>query len=132
MELLLTFIFAFWLGSKLSTIFNRIIFREVLKDLNISPDQIKQLLMKKGVTAEEIQTIVGETPEAAAEQQPRETIEIKIEEHQGQLYAFRCDNDQFLGQGTDRDSLVARIAEKYKNTQFIVPKDQGADLIRNG
>jgi DNA-binding transcriptional MerR regulator len=112
----------------MATIFNRMIFREVLKDLGVTKAQVRQLLEQKGVSADELKEFMGE---AAADQlQPREEIEIKIEQHQGQLYAFRVDNDQFLGQGTDRDSLVARIAETYKNTKFTVTKDQGADLLK--
>ncbi len=124
MEILLTFIFAFWLGSRLKEAFMRMIFRDILKDLGVTEQQLRTLAKAKDMRLPEdnSKVIEDEIPE----------IEIKIEQHQGQLYAFRMDTDQFLAQGIDRESLVANIAEKYKNIKFRVPKDQGADLIRNG
>lgn len=123
-ELFIGLIVGFILGSRLKEAFMRLVFRDVLKDLGVTEQQLRKL-------AREHNIVVPEELPAAPAPEDLPTIEIKIEQHQGQLYAFRTDNDAFLGQGTDRESLIARIAERTQNVKYIVRKDQGADLISN-
>ncbi len=108
--------------------FDRLLFREILKDLGITEQQLRNLARDKQALIDDSEEI----PEHAASMQPRDHIEIRVEQHQGQLYAFRIDDNRFLGQGATPDDLIARIAESYKNTKFTVAKDQGADLMKNG
>ena len=91
-----------------------------MKDLGISDSQLKKFAKDQGLAVDE--------PEE--DPQIRETIHIKIEQHQGQIYAYRSDNDEFLGQGSDRDQLVLRIAERFKGVRMIV--DEGGDLLKVG
>ncbi len=120
MEIILTFIFAFWLGSILKEVFMRVIFRDLLKDLGVSEQQLRDHARKRNISLPDEEESHTELP----------LVEIKIEQHQGQLYAFRLDNDQFLGQGSDRDTLIKRLASEAQNVKYLVRKDQGADLIR--
>ena len=128
MDIIIITVVAFWLGSKSRAIFDRILFREILKDLGITEQQMRNLARDKQHLVDDVE----ETPREPAAAIARDHIEIRVEQHQGQLYAFRLSDDRFLGQGATPDDLIARIAESYKNTKFTVAKDQGAELMKNG
>lgn len=117
-EILLAVIIGIWIGKTVTNTINHWTFREILKDLKVTEQDLRNLRLNK-------------LSEFEAEPD-RPEVEITVEQHQGQLYAYRRDSGEFLGQGTDRDSLVARIAEKHKGIVFRVPKDSGADLLKNG
>jgi hypothetical protein len=57
-------------------------------------------------------------------------MEIRIEQHAGQLYAYRVEDDQFMGQGTDRESLIKRIAEDVNDVRLIIRDENGANLLK--
>ena len=57
-------------------------------------------------------------------------VEVKLEQHGGQIYAFRKDNDQFLGQGVDRDTLIARLNQTMKPCTVNVAREDGAELLQ--
>lgn len=114
-EIILALLVGIWIGKTVATAINHYTFREILKDLKITEQDLRRL-----------------HPDQDREETSRPEVEIIVEQHQGQLYAYRKDNWEFLGQGTDRDQLVARIAEKHKGTVFRVPRDSGADLLKNG
>lgn len=111
------------LGSKVTRAILERVFSEILKDLNIGPDNLKPLAAKYNMKMTKIEKD-EETNEDL------EVVEVKIEEHQGSLYAFRKDNDKFLGQGHNREELIDRIAHEFSGTvKMVVSKEDGADLI---
>jgi len=124
-ELLLSFTFGLWLGAKLKGISMLMAFRQIMRELGIPESRIRELARRQQVL-----DIDPEIEPAAPGVDDLPEIKIKIEKHGDQLFAFRIDNDQFLGQGTDSDSLVKRIAEQYKGIRFTIPKDQGAELLQ--
>ena len=95
-------------------------FMEILKDLGIKEDQLRDLARRNGLPMPSIPDT--ELP----------TLEVRLEQHHGQIYAFRKDNDAFLGQGADREDLVKRLTENLSNVRVIISKEDGADLIQNG
>jgi hypothetical protein len=123
MEYIILGIVAFYIGWKLSSIWSQITFSEILKDLKVSEDQLRKLAAEKGFVLDDEET----DPEA---EPVLEEIEVKIEQHHGQLYAFRADNDQFLGQGTTRDDLVKRLAESLNDVRLIIREENGATLLK--
>lgn len=125
MEYLITFIVAFWLGAKLSNIWNRIVFRDILNDLGVTNKQLLKLAQEKGVDF----TQMDDEAKAAANE-PEEIV-IKVEQHGRALYAFRIENDEFLGQGNSREELVEHLAKRFKNVRFTVPENMGAELLKN-
>ena len=126
MEIVIVTVIAFWLGARFRAVFDRMLFREILRDLGVTEQQLRRL-------AEHKQSLIEQDePEQPVTRSPRETIQIRVEKLQDQLYAYRIDNGRFLGQGSTPDDLIARIAETYKNTEFNVPKDQGAEFMKNG
>lgn len=42
-------------------------------------------------------------------------IKIRLEQHNGMIYAYREEDNGFIGQGTDYDTVVASIAQRLKN-----------------
>ena len=56
-------------------------------------------------------------------------INIKVEQHGEQLYVFRKDNMEFLGQGKNYEELLKILQSKFQNVKFAVAKEDGADLL---
>jgi hypothetical protein len=107
----------YWIGKIVTNALNTMSFREILKDLDVTQDQLERL--RADIEGDD----QGSKP-------TMEDLEIRIEQHHGLLYAYRCDNDQFLGQGPDREALIQRLTESLTNVRVIVSKEHGADLIR--
>ncbi len=116
-ELLILFVIGFIVGWKLNAIFHTAAMFAILKELGIKESDLRNLAKAKDI----------DLP-AQDEHDELEVIHIKLEQHQGQIYAFRVDNDGFLAQGTDRDSLINHLQQRMNNVRLIV--DEGSDLIK--
>jgi hypothetical protein len=123
MEYIIVGIVAFYIGWKLSSIWSQITFTEILKDLKISDQQLRQLANDKGFELDDEEIDPGD-------ELTLEEIEVRIEQHQGQLYAFRIDTDQFLGQGTSREDLINRLAENLNDVRLVIREENGATLLK--
>lgn len=111
-----------FIGARVSSWLHQMATRELLKDLGISNEDLTKLLKKQH---EKLGIPFEEEPE-----QQLEVIEVRLEQHQGQLYAFRKDNDTFLGQGVDRDSLIDHISKRMKNVKLVISHDDGSELLQ--
>jgi hypothetical protein len=60
-----------------------------------------------------------------------EPLEVVLEQHGDQIYAYRKDDDTFLAQGHDRVELIDRISKRINNVKLIIAEDDGAGLIRD-
>lgn len=128
MEHIILAIIGFAIGWSIGAVVTRNIlqrvFGEILKDLKIGPENLKPLAEKYNMKMTKI-----EKDEETEEEM--EVVEVKIEEHHGSLYAFRKDNDKFLGQGNNREELIERLRYEFSGTvKMVVNKDDGADLIK--
>lgn len=95
----------------MSDMINQWTFSELLKDLKITDRQLIDLRDK--------------IDEDAA------IVEIKLEQHLGQLYAYRKDTEEFLGQGTDREQLINAVKTRFTGKTTVVIREQdGAELIK--
>lgn len=111
-DLILALLIGIWIGRTVTNAINQYTFREILRDLNVSIQDLERL-----------------NPE---DDQDSSIVEVKLEQHQGQIYAFRKDNDQFLGQGTDRDTLINRLQQQFdEGTTVVIREADGADLIKS-
>ena len=121
-EYFILFVLGFWIGGKVAEIKSRIVFKMILDELGVTKKQMLAVAEKHGKIID---------PEDDAEESTDElpVIAIKIEQHNDNLYVFRKDNDQFLGQGKDLDSLVDRLGEKFKNVRLVASKEDGADFL---
>ena len=120
MELIIIAVLAFAVGWKLCQLLHTQAMMHLLKELGIKESDLRKLANKHGV-------MLPEQPSVEAADDLTE-IHIKVEQHGSEIYAFRADNDQFLGQGQDRDSLISHISKRMVNVRLIV--DEGNDLLQ--
>lgn len=120
-ETIIIFVCGFALGHKLATLFHVAAFKKILEELGVSEDQLRKLGRR---AAEELGV---DSPEFERNDGLRE-IHIKLEQHQGQIYAFRTDTDEFLGQGADQDSLIAHLKQRMTGVRLVV--DEGSELLQ--
>ncbi len=113
-EIILALLVGIWIGKTVTNALNQMAFGRILQELGVTEQQLRKLKDQ-----------VQEDPS----EDDLEEIHIKLEQHQGQIYAFRVDNDGFLGQGTDRESLIHHLQQRMTNVRLII--DEGRELIKN-
>ncbi len=118
-EFIIIFALGFYLGHKLATLFHVAAFKKILDELGIKEQDMRKLARRAGLE--------HRLPPESPRESTLEELHIKLEQHQGQIYAFRTDNDGFLGQGQDRDSLIQHLQQRMNNVRLIV--DEGGELI---
>jgi hypothetical protein len=115
LDLIVVFAVAFYLGHKLSSLWQQWTFARILDDLGVKPHQIKALLDE----------------DTAAESDELARLEVRVEQHQGVLYAYRKDNQLFLAQGTDADALIKHLDLTFaRGARLIVQEADGAELLQ--
>jgi hypothetical protein len=100
--------------------FHRRIMRDFLEAMQFSEQDLARLQQR-----------LQQKLESVNDPEELPTVEVKIEEHSGVLFAFRKDTDQFLGQGPDRDALINRLKENLSNVRLIIDKEDGADYLKS-
>jgi hypothetical protein len=94
------------IGSWISHLFHRAIMREFLKELGYdTPEKLKQLHDQVA------QKLINDD---SAAQPGKPVIKIRLEQHQGIIFAYREDDSTFLGQGNTREDLVASIMHRIR------------------
>ena len=61
-------------------------------------------------------------------------LQVGIEQHGSQLYAFALESDQFLAQGGSAPELLKRLEEHFENQPAVkieVPREHGGHLIED-
>lgn len=113
------FVLGFALGWRINNAFHVAAIKQLLTELGVSDRQLMKV-------AKDIATELGPEAQAkirALEERANdglEQIEIKVEKHGEVLYAFRKDNDAFLGQGTNKDQLIEAMSKRMKNVRLTV------------
>jgi hypothetical protein len=96
----------FVLGAWISSIFHRSIMREFLKELGYdTPEKLRELYDRLALKL---------TADNSAALDGKPVIKIRLEQHQGILFAYREDDSTFLGQGNTREDLVASIMHRIR------------------
>ena len=108
-----------WAGSAWTAMVLRSGFQKILKELGVTNQQMIKLARDNGLRVESSTVEPELTP-----------MEIKLEQHQGVIYAYRIDDGQFLGQGVDRDELIESLKKNLANVRLIIAEEHGAKLIR--
>ncbi len=111
------FVAGWYVGHKLAVGFYLRLFKMILEDLGIDNKKLVEMARKHGA---EFITPEHEAKFKEIEEADLEKIEIKVEKHNDTLYAFRKDNDAFLGQGATREDLIEAMAQKMKNVHLTV------------
>ena len=120
-ELLIITVLAFLVGWKASEFWMLITFKTLLEDLKVSESDLRRVAREKGIN-------LPERIDSRPEPQLAE-LEVRLEKIGDTIYAYSIKDDQFLGQGTDRDTLVQRLTENLTNVRVTIAKEHGADLI---
>lgn len=115
----------FYLGWKISSFINAMAFKDILDDLNVTDRDLNRLIDREN------QTIAGAKPTVIVdgERVSLRPLEIKIEEHNGCLYAYRLSDDHFLAQGESREDLIQRLTENLTNVRLIISEENGAKFL---
>ncbi len=114
MELIIVAVIAFVVGWKLNEFFHVGVMMVLLKELGVKEADLRRLADRHGIKLPDPDKDTGSSaPEL-------EEIQIKVEKHGSEIYAFRADNDQFLGQGPDRESLITRLGQSMTNVRLTV------------
>jgi hypothetical protein len=119
--LIIVFAFGWYIGSKVQFWLDQITFKHILEDLGVTNKQLTGLITSDELPAVNQNTADGNT---------LTPLEITLEQHQGVIYAYRKDNQQFLGQGTDRQGLVDSISKRMTDVRLIIDQADGADLLQ--
>jgi hypothetical protein len=117
-EVVLLIALGFALGWKLNEILHYHAFMQLMRDLGIKERDLRKLAERNGIS-------LPEPVMPAAED--LEEIHVKIEQHGTEIYAFRTDNEEFLGQGNDADALIKHISLRFNNIRMII--DQGQEFM---
>jgi len=94
------------LGAWISSIFYRSVIREFLKELGYdTPEKLRELhdRIADRLTADNSAAVSG-----------KPVIKIRLEQHQGIIFAYREDDQTFVGQGNTREDLLASIMHRIR------------------
>lgn len=110
-------------GFQIAALMYQAIFADMLEKLGVTEEQIRKLGKSLG------EELGQDTSMFDEDNSDLPTVHIKIEKHNDTLYAFRKDNDEFMGQGSTKEELIMRLAEKQKEIRLIVDRADGADYV---
>ena len=97
-------------------------FRQLLKALKITEADLLRAMIK--IQSSEWQL---EEPEGTKDET---VVDVKLEQVGTAIYAYRKSDDQFLAQGSDADSLIARLNQNLTPCKVVVAQEDGADLLQ--
>jgi hypothetical protein len=123
MELIIISAVVFFLGWKASEAWHLIAFRKLMEDLNITNDQLVKVARDNGIDLTE------KAEPDKEDQEPHLVVDVRLEQLDGVILAYRKSDDQFLAQGPDRESLIQRLTENLTPCRVVIAKEDGADLI---
>lgn len=107
---LLCFFAGFYVGWKINDSFTRFTFGKMLEEAGVTNRDLDKFMSHWKPKIEAETGVTSELPE----------IEIKVEKHGSELYAFRKDNDQFLGQGPTKEALVEAMGKRLNNVRCSI------------
>jgi len=110
---------AFWVGWKISELWQMVTFKELLSDL--------------GVKQQDLEKIKDQLEQADTDTEDENShlpiLEVRVEQHPEGLFAYRKVDDSFIAQGRDREGLMENLVNNLNNVRVIVHKEDGADFI---
>jgi hypothetical protein len=114
--IILTAIIAFVLGYKVAELIGTMALREILNDLGIKESQLRSLIDQE-----------------SQEDQPRQEVELRIEQIEGQLLAYEKQPQvRFVAQSPTAELLLERLVQFYPvNTRLNISCTDGSDLMQH-
>ena len=120
LELIIAFIIGWILGWRINDALRTTAMRHLLKELGVTERDLRAAAARNGIP-------LADAPDTAAD---TTVVEVRLEQDGNQIYAYRKSDDTFLGQGTDRDSLIDRLNQNMKPCRVLIDKEDGADLLQ--
>lgn len=106
-------------GFKFSEHIHTSIFRDILEKLNVTESDMRSMM----------DDLREDLPEDHSDAMPR--MEVKVEQHAGQLFLYRTDTMEFLGQGTDREELLQSLVDRFqKDFKIVLSDEESAELLK--
>lgn len=126
MEYILCVAIGLYVGYKAGEAVTMWLTVKALKELNIGPKELEQLLAKlKEQNPTETTAAQEELPNPDAF--PK--IAIEIEQVGSMLYAYQKENGRFVGQATTPEDLIRCLSEKFTNVKLTVAREDGGELM---
>jgi hypothetical protein len=120
LELVIVFALGWILGWKINDALRTAAIKALLKELGVTDQDLRAAAARNGIE-------ISAAPDTAADET---VVEVKLEQHGGQIFAYRKSDDTFLAQGTDRDSLIERLNQTMRPCRIVIDKEDGADLLQ--
>jgi hypothetical protein len=97
-------------------------FRQLLKALKVTEEDLLRAMIK--IQSKEWQLDDDEGSK------DHTVVDVKLEQEGTEIFAYRKSDNQFLAQGSNADSLIARLNENLTPCKVVVAKEDGADLLQ--
>ena len=97
-------------------------FRQLLKALKITEDDLLRAMIKIQSREWQLDDQEGSTDDTI--------VDVKLEQQGTEIFAYRKSDDMFLAQGSDADSLIARLNQNLTPCRVVVAQEDGADLLQ--
>lgn len=95
------------LGIRMSDLFHKHMLAQILGELGIKPEQMRDLERKLAA-------------EVLEEEGGPKIVRVVLEQHQGTLFAYRESDKQFLGQGASQEDLVKSIGHRLRGVTIEI------------
>ena len=94
---------------------------------------LTDLLKRAGVTAEDLEKALDKLSTEIDEDVTALTsakVYVRVERVNDQIFMFRKDTNEFLAQGTTARDLLDALTKRFKDMEFTVTKEDGAELLK--
>lgn len=94
---------------------------------------MSDLLQRLGITHHDLQRVMQDLQsEVDQDQEPSlPRVEVTVEQHHDQLFVYRADTKEFLGQGSNREQLLTNLENRFhKDFVIVVQENAGAGLLK--
>ena len=108
-----------FVGFKIAEYIHVTMFRDILVKLKVSESDMRTM----------VQDLQKDLPEDHEDAMPR--VEVKVECVNDQLYVYRLDTMEFLGQGATREAVLACLADRFhKDFKIVLSEEHGAKYLK--
>jgi len=119
-EFIIVFALGWIIGWRINDALRTAAIRALLKELGVTEQDLRAAAARNGI-------MLADAPDTAAD---HTVVEVRLEQHEGQIYAYRKSDSTFLGQGSDTDSLIERLNQNLTPCRVLIDKEDGADLLQ--
>jgi hypothetical protein len=97
-------------------------FRQLLRALKITEEDLLRAMIKIQSPGWQLEDLEGAKDPTV--------VDVKLEKVGTAIFAYRKSDHQFLAQGSDADTLIARLNQNLTPCRVVVAQEDGADLLQ--